>query len=798
MNRALFSGQRIPRDLLVLPTEEYYRRRYRGSRRGRWFLFVVTVLAVVLAAVGTRAEAVENADNGAAAVTLNDVETGDLLFAGGGKGRYLPAVHLASEARVSVRGLVAEVTLKQEFANHSGQWREAVYALPLPENAAVAGLEIRVGERRIVGKVREREKAQQIYKAARKAGKRAALLEQQRPNLFTNKVANIAPAETVQVQVRYLQPVRYDGGTFSLRLPTTLTPRYIPGEVIPDAETELAADSSGWALPTDRVPDAHKITPFMWIPPVESTLRGSAKLSGAASARFMQPAAEQSADGSHRISIEVALDGGLPLADISSPYHAIDFERRPDGRYAVRLKNGSAVMDRDFALQWRPRRSAMPRAALFTQKSPQAGDGDEESTYLQLLLLPPDAGRNVRRLPREVVYVIDTSGSMGGNSIRQAKESLLLALSRLQPGDRFNVIEFNSDTRAFFPRPVAADKLHVQRARDMVESLRANGGTEMAPALRLALSQQLPGDNNLVRQVVFITDGAVGNERALFELIHRQLQQARLFTVGIGSAPNSHFMRKAAQFGRGASITIGDLGEVQEQMQALFAKLENPLVTDLQLTWPRGLKVDAYPKRLPDLYRGEPVQLVARIDGGALKGEVALRGRLAGKQFRRSLLLKESGDGGGRGIGSVWARARIESLRDRQLEVGERSEAGRVLRQQILQLALDHQLASPYTSFVAVEEEVVRPPGEGSSKSPVPNAVARGQALQTQAYPSTAAGLYAQLLTAAGLLGLAGLLRRGRLLKGRLLRRLRELLRRVVPDPRRARRPLGRGLVRGH
>ncbi|MFC6980728.1 VWA domain-containing protein [Microbulbifer taiwanensis] len=326
----------------------------------------------------------------------------------------------------------------------------------------------------------------------------------------------------------------------------------------------------------------------------------------------------------------------------------------------------------------------------------------------------------MRRLPREVVYVIDTSGSMSGNSIRQAKESLQLALSRLQPNDRFNVIEFNSDTRAFFPRPVAANSANIQQARSRVEGLQATGGTEMAPALRLALSQQMPGSDALVHQVVFITDGAVGNERALFELIQQSLRDARLFTVGIGSAPNNHFMRKAAQFGRGSTVTIGDLGEVQERMQTLFTKLENPLATDLQLQWPQELLVDAYPKRVPDLYRGEPLQLVAKIQGGVLAGEVQLRGRLAGQQFVHKLALKESDADQGAGIGSLWARAKIEALRDQQLQSGEQSDAGKTLRGQILQLALDHQLASPYTSFVAVEEKVVRPEGKGFPKAPFP------------------------------------------------------------------------------
>ena len=629
-------------------------------------------------------------------------------------------------------------------------------------------------------------------------GKRAALLEQQRPNLFTSQVANIAPGEKVHVTVRFLAPVSYANGTFSLRLPTTLTPRYMPGQVNVAGEVvqALALNGSGWALPTDQVPDAHKISPFM------------------------QPAAELTATGSHRIVIEMTLDGGLPMADISSPYHDIDFNQRSGGGYRVSLRGGSAVMDRDFVLRWRPPTSTLPRAALFSevvaahagaakQSENATAEGEKgkdlSGTYLQLLLLPPDSVAQTRRLPREVIYVIDTSGSMGGSSIRQARESLLLALSRLHPQDRFNIIEFNSATRMVFPQPVAARPENVRLARAQVASLQATGGTEMAPALRKALGQQPPGDETHVRQVVFITDGAVGNEAALFELIRQSLGNTRLFTVGIGSAPNGFFMRKAAQMGRGSSITIGDLSEVREQMQALFAKLENPLVTDLRITWPKGLHVDAYPKKIPDLYPGEPLRLVARIRGGDVSGKLRVSGRLAGQQFQRELAL--SGRVGTGGLGSLWARKRIEALRDRQRPVGERSAEGQRLRGQILDLALAFQLVSPYTSFVAVEEKIVRPDGEGLSKSPVPNAVARGQVLQRQTYPRTALGLRGQLLLAATLLALGGWLRRGRGVAfsgedrargwaGWVLRHLRCWLRQLLPDPRSARRPLERALAR--
>ncbi|MCX2835038.1 marine proteobacterial sortase target protein [Microbulbifer thermotolerans] len=769
MERTIFCGQRIPRERVVLPTEEYYRRRNRASRRGRWLLFFVTALAVFVAALGTGAARAQQT------VALDDVESGDLLFTGNEPGNYVPAVHLASRAHIAIRGLMAEVVLQQVFSNLSDDWQEALYVLPLPEQAAVSGLEIRVGERRIIGKVREREEAAKIYAEARAAGKRAALLEQQRPNLFTNKVANIAPGERIQVQVTFLQPVHYDGGKFSLRMPTTLTPRYIPGEAVTNTGVALAVNRHGWAMPTDQVPDAHKITPFMW-PAFDTGVPSG----GATQSDPESGGSGAALAGSHKIAIEVELDSGLPLADIDSPYHDIDVEKKADGSYGIRLRKGETEMDRDFALFWKPRPSAMPRAALFSQ--PAVSDG-KESHYLQLLLLPPDTKQSARRLAREVVYVIDTSGSMSGVSIRQAKESLQLALSRLRPIDRFNVIEFNTSSRAFFPRPVAAEAANIRLASAQIEGLQASGGTEMAQALRLALSQQMPDADNLVHQVVFITDGAVGNERALFELIQQSLGDARLFTVGIGSAPNNHFMRKAAQFGRGAFVTIGDLSEVQQRMEALFTKLEHPLATDLQIQWPRGLVVDAYPKRIPDLYRGEPMQLVAKIEG-ALAGELQLRGRLAGRQFVQRLALKENESDGSGGLGSLWARAKIESLRDRQLQLGERSRAGEALRDEILQLALDHQLVSPYTSFVAVEEKIARPAADNLSTSAVPNAVARGQLLQQQTYPRTAAGLYAQLLAAMGLLSLAALLRRMRQVRYSFSRSLRRLLKKLVPDPR--------------
>ncbi|WP_299595734.1 marine proteobacterial sortase target protein [uncultured Microbulbifer sp.] len=788
MNRPFFHAPRISRELLILPNDEYYRRRYRKSRGGSWLLLLVTAIAVLVAALGARAQTIEHSDEETLEqfenVSMNESGSGDLLFSGSEPGRYSPAMHLGTEVDIRVRGLVAEVKLEQQFRNTSNDWQEAVYVLPLPESAAVNGMEIVIGERRILGKVREREEAKKVYKEARAAGKRAALLEQQRPNLFTSRVANIAPGDEISVEVRYLQTLRFDSGQFSLRLPSTLTPRYMPGT--PVAATQaVALNAHGWSLPTDQVPDADEISPVM------------------------MPAAELAAhSGSHQMKIRVDLGMGLPLADIFSPYHEVNFHREKDHRYQVSLKQGSVPMDRDFALYWRPQTSAMPAAALFAEQSAMASE--PAAQYLQLLLLPPQENLTARKLPREVVYVVDTSGSMGGNSIRQAKESLLLALSRLTAMDRFNIIEFNSTHSNLFPRPIIATPENIQRARSWVESLQAAGGTRMAPALREALSQQLDHQTGeLVRQVVFITDGSVGNERALFEMIRQRLGETRLFTVGIGSAPNHFFMTKAAQYGRGSFVQIGDLAEVQRKMGALFEKLESPLVTDLEVQWPQGIKVESYPKRLPDLYRGEPIRLMARTDGSALgtaaSGDVVISGRLAGKRFTRRLSLSQlSVDQSGKGIGSLWAREKIGALRDEQRERGPINDPEAVdpLRENILGLALGYQLASPYTSFVAVEETPVRPQSESLKSNPVPNAVARGQVMQSFTYPSTATGVYGQLILAAILLTLGGLLRsvqRGQQLAARwgghwqwlrkgkssAERALRRWLRGVIPDLRR-------------
>ena len=708
-------------------------RRFGGA--SRWLLFrvlpVVLLAAMVLLCLGSlaaraRASVQGEAEGRAGGHMLLRDERGEEV------GR---ALLQASTVHFDISGVIATATLEQSFRNDTGRWLEGVYAFPLPDTAAVRAMEMRLGERRIVGKIREKTAAREIYREARSAGKTASLVEQQRPNLFTSRVANIAPGETVVVRLEYVQQLDYRTGAFSLRFPATITPRYMPGLPLgagSDPEEAPALEVNpylGWALPTTAVADADAISPL----------------------QLPQPGSELAP--LNPLQVTVRLDMGIPLAHVEAPYHDIALVRRA-GVYDISLANGVTEMDRDFVLAWRPVTGSEPTAALFNEEV--AGE-----YYGLLLVMPPAIEKAPAPLPREIVFVVDTSGSMGGVAIRQARNSLVRALQALRPEDYFNIIEFNSSHRALYPEPQAATRAHLQRALDFVKHLEADGGTEMLPALRAALpmplSGELPRDNRPLRQVIFMTDGAVGNEVALFEEISARLEDSRLFTVGIGSAPNSWFMREAARFGRGSHIHIGNLDEVETKMAVLFEQLAYPAAIDLQLDWP--LPVEAWPQRIPDLYRGEPLLVAVKYGASLPAGEVQVTGRLGDKPWSQRIQLGNGQDpvsaAGHRGVASVWARQKIAGLLDQQV----RGRSADAVRADVLPLALQHQLLSPYTSFVAVEERIRRTEDTALQKVAVPNTRPRGQVAQGFAYPRTATTGPAKIWLGALLVLLGTLLR---------------------------------------
>jgi Ca-activated chloride channel family protein len=383
-------------------------------------------------------------------------------------------------------------------------------------------------------------------------------------------------------------------------------------------------------------------------------------------------------------------------------------EEPSPARRSITLAEGSVPANRDFELAWVPRLQDAPQAAWFTE--------EKDGRHYGLLTVLPPAASPAARLPREVVFVLDTSGSMSGASIRQAKEALLLALERLQPADRFEVIEFNSTAHALFGGSRDATRDNVRRAVRWVASLEARGGTEMAAALRLALNGI--EDTERVRQVIFLTDGAVGNEEALFTLLRERLGGSRLFTVGIGSAPNSHFMTRAAQLGRGSFTYIGRIEEVGARMGELFAKLEAPVLRGLQVQWPEGVQVEAWPAKLPDLYAGEPVVLAVALD--RLAGEVRLVGERDARRWEAQIPLARNAPA--QGMGTVWAREKVSALLDSLRDGAPETE----VRARVIELATAHRLVTRYTSFVAVDKTPARPTDEALKTAAVPTLLPEG------------------------------------------------------------------------
>ncbi|MGH7230397.1 MAG: marine proteobacterial sortase target protein [Nitrospiraceae bacterium] len=574
---------------------------------------------------------------------------------------YLAAPILKTDVEITVSGLISRAIVRQQFKNDSAEWAEGLYVFPLPENAAVDHLTMRIGERIIEGVIKERAEAKKTYERAKTEGKRASLIEQERPNIFTTSVANIGPGDEITIEIQYQQTLRYEHGVFRLRFPLVVGPRYIPGMPMREEGGEVG---HGWSTDTDQVPDASRITP-----PVEHPRTG-----------LLNP-----------VNLKIDLAAGFPLARLESSYHRIHTEEQ-EGRHSITLDEGAVPSDRDFELVWQPAPDKAPTAAVFTEQN-------GEETFVLFMVMPPDLSSPGNRMPREVVFIIDTSGSMHGSSIEQAKAALNLALTRLSPDDTFNIIQFNSVTHVLFTGSVSANSAHSQQAARFVSGLTAQGGTEMLPALQRALDSR--EDDARLRQVVFLTDGAVGNEDELFRVIQQRLGDSRLFTVGIGSAPNSYFMRKAAEFGRGAYTYISSPTEVQTKMDRLFRKLEHPALTDIQIAWPGAVASESFPSRIPDLYLGEPVMIT--LKAATLSGHAIIHGRFGSAPWQTELLLNARERR--TGLSMLWARAKIDSLMNERVTGADQDR----IRRAVIDVAVKHHLVTRYTSLVAVDVTPARP-----------------------------------------------------------------------------------------
>jgi Ca-activated chloride channel family protein len=563
-----------------------------------------------------------------------------------------------TDVRAEISGFIARTTVTQEFQNTSGAAIEAVYVFPLPHRAAVDGMDILVGSKAVKGVIKRREEARAIYEAARQSGKVAALLDQERPNIFTQSVANIMPKETVRVTITYVEYLKYEAGTYEWVFPMVIGPRYIPGQ---PAGTKIGG---GWSVDTDQVPDASRITPLV---------------------------AKPGTRAGHDISLAVKIDAGVPLQDLNVPTHAALIQRSGASMAEIKLRNEKEVPNKDFILRYDVAGKKIQDAVL----THRAGRGG----FVTLMLQPPDKLNVQDVTPKEIVFVLDTSGSMQGFPIEKAKEAMRLAIDGLNPHDRFNLITFAGDTHVLFPAPLPATAENLSRAQSFLASRHGSGGTEMLKAIRTALAPPTESQRH-VRIVCFMTDGYVGNEADIIGEIRKQAH-ARVFSFGIGSAVNRYLLDEMALAGRGEVEYVSLKDDGSAAARRFHERVRNPLLTDITIDW-GGLPItDVLPARVADLFDAKPVFVTARYAAPA-RGTVKLRGNFAGSSVVREIDVNlPSTEPAHDVLATLWARTRVDTLQHQP-----------EMRETITQLGLDYRIMTPFTSFVGVEETVVNIDGK--------------------------------------------------------------------------------------
>src|SRR5271157_2210218 len=618
----------------------------------------------------------------------------------------------AMDIQGRIDGLLSQVTVRQTFANPFDEPLEATYIFPLPDRAAVRGFRMEVGGRTIKGTLEERAKARQDYDAAIAAGQRAAIAEEERPGVFTLREGNIMPGEEATVHLDMTGVLPYSGGEVTFRFPLVVAPRYIPG-------TPLFGRSvgDGTAVDTDAVPDASRISPPVLLPGFPNPVRLS-------------------------LTIDLYDDNGcVATDDVRSSLHAILTEEK-GGFRRIRLDPGDRL-DRDFILRFRlgSRDPAAPIHSTLTFHPDGAGDG--RAGTFALTLIPPAAAEFASR-PRDVVFVLDRSGSMEGWKIVAARRALARMVDTLGAADRFAVLAFDNVVET--PPGLALDLAPATdrnrfSALEYLARINARGGTQMAePLLRAAdrLTGKKAGhEKRPAREeqgrdaiLVLVTDGQVGNEDQILRTLAPKLGGIRVFTLGIDRAVNEAFLRRLAELGHGRCELVESEDRLDEVMEAIHRQIGTPLLTDLALD-PEGFTIEPdslVPERLPDLFAGAPALVLGRFQGQPA-GRLAVQARdAAGLNWCQAI---EGNSRDNPAIASAWARGQLRKLEDRYVVAAEDLGA---LERQIVAVSLRFGVLSRFTAYVAIDHAETA--NEGGKLHRITQPVESPQGWALQACPS--------------------------------------------------------------
>lgn len=577
-----------------------------------------------------------------------------------------PLKHTAVTAHIS--GYVARVTVKQVFTNPFKDTIEAVYTFPLSQSGAVDDMLMKVGDRVIHGTIKAREEARQIYEKAKAQGQVASLLEQERPNIFTQSVANIRPGHDIEITLQYIDLLPYDSGAYTFAFPTVVGPRFIPGE-----PTE--SSGTGWSPDTTKVPDASKITP---------------------------PVTDEGTRAGHDISIDVSVDAGMPIGSLESKLHEVNVQRRGQSVAVVSLKDKDAIPNKDFVLSWRVAGDRLQSGYLAHKDGP-AG-------YFTLMLMPPKSVTPEKVSPKEVIFVIDTSGSQRGAPIEKAKETANYIIDRLGERDTFQVMTFNNNCAELFEKLQPVNFLTRLQAKVFITTLSGGGGTVMGPAVEKVCS--IPTDEHRLRIVALMTDGFIGNDFEILGLVRKLRGNSRWFPFGTGNSVNRFLIDGMAKEGGGEAEYVMLNSPGQEIAESFYKKIAWPVLTDVKVEFGDLPVAEVFPVQVSDVWAQRPLYFKGRYTKAA-SGTVKLTGFAGGKSYEQNMKVDlPDREPSNRGIPAIWARAKVDRLMSEDLPGAQRGSVNKELKDEIVKVALEHHIMTEYTSFVAVEEKVVNEGGK--------------------------------------------------------------------------------------
>jgi Ca-activated chloride channel family protein len=582
-----------------------------------------------------------------------------------------------TDVQAEIAGFIARAKVTQTFVNPSKEKVEAVYVFPLPHEAAVDDMTMVIGQRRIVGLIKRRAEARQIYEQALYAGQTAALLEQERPNIFTQSVGNIPPGAEVKIEISYVDVLQYDLGSYEFQFPMVVGPRYNPGAPIA-SPTPRPAELRGKVSPPDadttQVPDASRINP---------------------------PVMKPGFRNGHDISLTVSLNAGVPIQNMKVSNHRVEVQRDGKRVAVVRLAEDDSLPNKDFVLRYDVV-GKQPEMAVLAHTNRQASDAKRLGDgYFLLMIQPREDERLTKSPPREIVFLVDVSGSMSGQPTAKVIDAMKNMLRLCREIDTFQVVTFASQAHKLFEKPRPVTKANIERATAFSRGLRGSGGTEMLKGVKMAIDEPL--DEERRRIVVMLTDGYIGNEAQIIEHVGQHCEdQIRFWAIGIGASPNMFLIDGVARQGGGMGKKLGLQDDTTALTQEVMTRIQTAQLADIRIDWGNLEIVETYPARLPELWAGRPVMVFGRYRQGG-RQEITIRGNVEGEAVSWPLEIelpkKRQKDDV---LAKVWARKKVESLMHSTAYHGSPA-----VEEEVTALALDYRLMTQYTSFVAVDESTM-------------------------------------------------------------------------------------------